>query len=78
MKHVNLSVKITVYAKKVIFGILTHAFVKIVTIQSRIIRESVIVYDAIINVTDSISTNVTNTIWTNDVSAMPITSDDKK
>ena len=78
MKHVNLSVKITVYAKKVIFGILTHAFVKIVTIQSRIIRESVIVYDTIINVTDSISTNVTNTIWTNDVSAMPITSDDKK
>ena len=43
-----------------------------------IVDDSVIVYDEIINVTESVSTNVTITTLTNFTSSVSINSDDKK
>ena len=48
MKYVNVSVKINIHAKKIIVGILAHAFVK----KASIADDSVIAFDQIISVMD--------------------------
>ena len=64
-KHVNLNIKIIVRAKKIIFGILAHVFVRIASIWKSITKTSVIVGDEIISVMDIISATMTNTTSTN-------------
>ena len=88
MKHINVSVKIIVRAKKIIVGILVHVFVRTVSISKCYfnIYTSVIVCHEIKNARNSVSTkiantlptNVTNTVSANVASTMSIDSDDKK
>ena len=59
MKHVNVSVKVIVHAKKTIVGILAHVFVRTIS------DTSVITCDEIISVMDIVSTKMTNTVSTN-------------
>ena len=63
--HTNGGVKSIVCAKKIIVGILAHVFVRMVSILKSIGDSSVVMCDKIINATDSVSTIVTNTIPTN-------------
>ena len=65
-KHINVIVKITVHAKKVIVGILANVFVRTVT------NTSVTEYDEIIIVMVNISTKKTNTIAINVTSTASI------
>ena len=51
---------------------LPHVFVRIVSLLKSIVDDSVVVYHKIINLTDSKSTNMTNTISKNVTSPVPI------
>ena len=58
---------------------LAHVFVRTIPRYLKsIIDDSVTVCDKIINVPDSVSTDVTNTISTKVMSTVPVNSDDKK
>ena len=65
MINANASIKSIACAQKIIVGILAHVFARMVRILKSIPDTSVIVYDKIINATDTVSTNMTNTIPTN-------------
>ena len=64
--------------KKIIVGILMFAFVRMLFKKYCWLYYSVILCDEIINVTDSVSTNVTITVPTNAMSTVSINSDYKK
>ena len=72
MIHVSASVKSTGREKKFIVGILIHVFLR--TISDTL----VIVGDEIINVRDSLSINVTQTLPTNVKSTISVNPNDKK
>ena len=65
MKHVNVSVKIMVYAKKIVVGILADEFVRIASIYKIIADASLIVCEKFISVLDIVSTKMTNIIAAN-------------
>ena len=65
--NVNASVKIILRPKNIICGTLAHVFMSAVGI----------LWNEIINITDSVSTNVTNTSTSNVSSTVSINSDDK-
>ena len=65
MKHVNVSVKIMVYAKKIVVGILADEFVRIASIYKSIADASLIVCEKFISVMDIVSTKMTNIIAAN-------------
>ena len=62
MKHVHVSVKVTVHARKIIVGILGHVFLKIVSIEKILLMIQKL---CVMNVMDIVSTEMTNTIATN-------------
>ena len=62
MKHVHVSVKVIVHARKIIVGILAHVFLKIVSIEKILLM---IQKSCVMNVMDIVSTEMTNTIATN-------------
>ena len=64
--------------KKIIVGILMLAFVRMLFKKYCWLYYSVIMCNEIINVTDSVSTNVTITVPTNAMSTVSINSDYKK
>ena len=78
MIHVHVSVGSIARVKNIIVGILAHVFCE----NNRYLKSTsntlVIVGDEIINVRDSLSANVTNTIPTNVKSTVSINSNDKK
>ena len=75
-----MNVKIIVHAKKILFGILAHAFVRIVSKKhlKNISDASVTKCYEIIIVMDNVSTNKTNTIATNVPSTPSINHHSKK
>ena len=62
MKHVHVSVKVIVHARKIIVGILAHVFLKIVSIEKILLMIQKL---CVMNVMDIVSTEMTNTIATN-------------
>ena len=62
MKHVHVSVKVIVHARKIIVGILAHVFLKIVSIEKILLMIKKL---CVMNVMDIVSTEMTNTIATN-------------
>ena len=72
-KHANLNVKTVVHAKRVIFGILAHVFVKAISLKN-IAYTSLIKCEEIISVMDIASTKMTITIATD----MLVNSENKK
>ena len=72
-KHANLNVKTVVHAKRVIFGILAHVFVKTISLKN-IAYTSLIKCEEIISVMDIVSTKMTITIATD----MLVNSENKK
>ena len=62
MKHVHVSVKVIVHARKIIVGILAHVFLKIVSIEKILLMIQKL---CVMNVMDIVSTEKTNTIATN-------------
>ena len=75
MKHVNVNVKIIVRVKKIIVG--RNPFVRIVSIKKSIVDGSVILCNEIINLADSVSTNVTNIVPVNVMKTLLVNSGDK-
>ena len=75
MKHVNVNVKIIVRVKKIIVG--RNPFVRIVSIKKSIVDGSVILCNEIINLADSVSTNVTNIVPVNVMNTLLVNSGDK-
>ena len=78
MIHANGTVWSIVCTKKIIAGKLTHVFVRMVQYLKSINETSVIVCNEIINVMDSVTIKVTNTIPTNVMSTVSMNSHDKK
>ena len=68
-KHVNMNV---VKAKNIVVGILSHAFVTIVSIFKSVADTSVAEYDEIVIVMDVVSIKTTNTIAANVMSTASI------
>ena len=68
-KHVNMNV---VKAKNIVVGILSHAFVRIVSIFKSVADTSVAEYDEIVIVMDVVSIKTTNTLATNVMSTASI------
>ena len=62
MKHVHVSVKVIVHARKIIVGILAHVFLKMVSIEKVLLMIQKL---CVMNVMDIVSTEMTNTIATN-------------
>ena len=62
MKHVHVSVKVIVHARKIIVGILSHVFLKIVKNEKILLMIQKL---CVMNVMDIVSTEMTNTIATN-------------
>ena len=62
MKHVHVSVKDIVHARKIIVGILAHVFLKMVSIEKVLLMIQKL---CVMNVMDIVSTEMTNTIATN-------------
>ena len=65
MKHDNVSVKIILWAKEMIVGILAQVFMRMVKQLKNIADITVILSDEIINVMDGVSINMTNSIPAN-------------
>ena len=62
MKHVHVSVKVIVHARKIIVGILAHVFLKIVSIEKILLMIQKL---CVMNVMDIVSTKMTNTVTIN-------------
>ena len=62
MKHVHVSVKDIVHARKIIVGILAHVFLKIVSIEKILLMIQKL---CVMNVMDIVSTKMTNTVTIN-------------
>ena len=62
MKHVHVSVKVIVHARKIIVGILAHVFLKMVSIEKILLMIQKL---CVMNVMDIVSTKMTNTIAAN-------------
>ena len=77
MVNVNASIKSIARAKNIIVGILEHLFVRVLAISYSIIDNLVIVCDGIINATDSVLTNKTNTAPINATITTSINSENK-
>ena len=62
MKHVHVSVKDIVHARKIIVGILAHVFLKMVSIEKVLLMIQKL---CVMNVMDILSTKMTNTVTIN-------------
>ena len=62
MKHVHVSVKVIVHARKIIVGILAHVFLKMVSIEKVLLMIQKL---CVMNVMDIVSTKMTNTVTIN-------------
>ena len=62
MKHVHVSVKDIVHARKIIVGILAHVFLKMVSIEKVLLMIQKL---CVMNVMDIVSTKMTNTVTIN-------------